>query len=115
MIHLLVRVYTQTSYQANYLFFAQVRPDGLSVSSIDRATARCGFNLGKDATNLGKEKIVRLIIRLCITTGKLFFKKVCCRLVAFDHHEADIGCVCITCYDLMITSLLKVVNRLGGS
>ena len=35
MIHLLARVYTQTNYQTNYLFFAQVRPDESSVSGIN--------------------------------------------------------------------------------
>ena len=33
----LARVYTQTNYQIDYLSFAQVRQDGLYVSSINRA------------------------------------------------------------------------------
>ena len=37
MIRLLARVYTQKNYQTNYLFRAKVRPDGLSVASINRA------------------------------------------------------------------------------
>ena len=44
MIRQFARVYKQTNYQTNHLFFVQVRPDGSSVSSINRAiekTAAC--------------------------------------------------------------------------
>ena len=41
MIRLVARVYTQTNCQTNYLFIAQVRPDGSSISSINRANIIC--------------------------------------------------------------------------
>ena len=37
IIRLLAHVYTQTNYWTNYLSLAQVRPDGSSVSSVNRA------------------------------------------------------------------------------
>ena len=37
MIRLLALVYAQANYRTNYLFLAQVGPDGSSVSSINRA------------------------------------------------------------------------------